>query len=304
MTYLTYIIYFALFLGIIDIIRDKPLKKYKIYGENNRDTIVFIHGLNDDNTGWYKQIPFLSKYYKCIVVNRTSDAKYLDYEDIYHIIQNNKSSGNLYCVCASYGCEAAFKIHNRYNCFNKMIFMNYTWNPTYSYDYDFKYGFIFKFVYSWWLILNITNHFFTIFNILPISLVQLLIFIPFLLLATLLEYLVSGYYMYSDWYIGIKNIGKFTITQRQSQGSAYYDYANHLKILMMTRSKIKPIRAYIPVLTMVGENDNIGHGNRGDISKLCREQNVEFELVKGEGHWFFQTKSKYINNRIYNFLKY
>jgi len=110
--------------------------------------------------------------------------------------------------------------------------------------------------------------------------------------------------MYSDWYIGIKNIGKFTITQRQSQGSAYYDYANHLKILMMTRSKIKPIRAYIPVLTMVGENDNIGHGNRGDISKLCREQNVEFELVKGEGHWFFQTKSKYINNRIYNFLKY
>ena len=304
MKYLRYTIYFALVLAIIDVIRNKPLKKYKIYGENNRDTIVFIHGLNDDNTCWYKQIPFFSKYYKCIVINRTSDAKYLDYENIYRIIQSNKSSGNLYCVCASYGCEAAFKIHQKYNCFNKMIFMNYTWNPTYSYDYDCEYGFIYKFVYTWWFVVNIINHFFTIFNILPISLIQLLIFIPLLLLGTLLEYLVNGYYIYSDWYIGIKNICKFTITQRQSQSSAYYKYTHNLQNLMMNRDKIKPIRAYIPVLTMVGEYDNIGHGNRGDIDKLCKEQSVEFELVKGHGHWFFQTKSNYINNRIYNFLKY
>ena len=113
MKYLTYIIYFALLLGIIDIIRDKPLKKYKIYGENNRDTIVFIHGLNDDNTGWYKQIPFFSKYYKCIVVNRTSDAKYLDYEDIYHIIQNNKSSGNLYFAILSFSKKLVISFSSR-----------------------------------------------------------------------------------------------------------------------------------------------------------------------------------------------
>tara|TARA_X000000368_G_scaffold395194_1_gene362447 strand:- start:146 stop:535 length:390 start_codon:yes stop_codon:yes gene_type:complete len=128
--------------------------------------------------------------------------------------------------------------------------------------------------------------------------------IPFERTGHLLEYLINGNKIYSDFHLGVKNVCKFTITQRQSQGSAYYDYANHFKNLMMNRDKIKPIRAYIPVLTMVGENDNIGHTNRGDISKLCREQNVEFELVKGEGHWFFQTKSKYINNRIYNFLKY
>ena len=304
MKYLKYILYVGLLLGIFDVIRNKPLKKYKIYGENNRDTIVFIHGLNDDINCWNKQIPFFSKYYKCVVVNRTSDSKYLNYEDLYDIIKYNKSSGNLYCVCASYGCEAAFKIQNKYNCFDKMIFMNYTWNPTYSYDLDFKYGFIFKFVYSWWFVINIINYYFKIFNILPIFLLQLFIFIPLLVIATLLEYMVSGYYIYSDLDIAVKKLCTFNITQRQSQASAYYRYMLHLKDLMFNRDKIKPIRAYIPVLTMVGEYDNIGHGNRGDIGKLCREQNVEFELIKGEGHWFFQTKPNYINKRILNFFKY
>ena len=52
-----------------------------------------------------------SKYYKCIVVDRTSVANYLNFEDIYHIIKNNKTNGNLYCLCASYGCD----LHGIYN---------------------------------------------------------------------------------------------------------------------------------------------------------------------------------------------
>ena len=158
MKYFNYIILFFIVLGLFDILRNRPLKTYHIYGEHNKDTIVFIHGLNDDDTSWYKQIPFFSKYYKCIVVNRTSLPKYLDYQDIYHIIKNNKSNGQLYCICASYGCEAAFKIQSNYNCFDKMVFMNYTWNPRYSYDYDCKYGIVYKFVYSGWFITNIINY--------------------------------------------------------------------------------------------------------------------------------------------------
>ena len=65
---------------------------------------------------------------------------------------------------------------------------------------------------------------------------------------------------------------------------------------------IKPIKAYIPVLSLVGENDNIGHTNRGDLAKLLSDQNCEFELVKGGGHWFFQAQSEYINKKIYHFL--
>lgn len=78
---------------------------------------------------------------------------------------------------------------------------------------------------------------------------------------------------------------------------------NYIKDLGLNQHKVKPIKAYIPVLTLVGEYDNIAHTNRGDVDKLCKEQNVEFELVKGQGHWFFQTKSKYINKRILNFFK-
>ena len=297
-----FIVLLILVLTIFDLIRNKPLKKYSIYGQNNRNTIVFIHGLNDDDKCWYKQIPVFSKYYKCIVVNRTADSNYLDYEDIYNIIKKNKSKGNLYCVCASYGCEAAFKIHNKYNCFDRMIFMNYTWNPAYSYDYQLKHGFIFKSSYSMWFFINIINYYLKISNILPIFLLQISFLIPSFLLARLLEYIVSGYYVYSDFFIGIKNIFTFTFTQRESQSSAYYRYMNYIKDLGMNRHKIKAIKAYIPVLTLVGEYDNIGHTNRGYIDKLCKEQNVEFELVKGQGHWFFQTKSKYINKRILNFF--
>ena len=302
MKYFNYIIILIAALGIFDLLREKPLKRYHIYGEHNKDTIVFIHGLNDDNTGWYKQIPFFSKYYKCIVVNRTSVAKYLDYEDIYHIIKNNKTNGRLYCVCASYGCEAAFKIQTTFKCFNKMVFMNYTWNPTYSYDYDCEYGVIYKFAYCGWFITNIINYYFKMFNILPVLLIQMAMMVPFERLCHLIEYIINRYKIYSDGFIGVKNVCKFTITQRQSQASAYYDYATSIKNLMINRDKIKPIKAYIPVLSLVGENDNIGHTNRGDLEKLMTDQNCGFELIKGGGHWFFQAQTKYINKKIYHFL--
>ena len=94
-------------------LRNRPLKNYHIYGEHNKDTIVFIHGLNDDHRCWKKQIPFFSKYYKCIVVDRTSVSDYLNFEDIYYIIKNNKTNGNLYCLCASYGCDAAWDIQQK-----------------------------------------------------------------------------------------------------------------------------------------------------------------------------------------------
>ena len=302
MKYFNYIILFFIVLGLFDILRNRPLKTYHIYGEHNKDTIVFIHGLNDDNTSWYKQIPFFSKYYKCIVVNRTSLPKYLDYQDIYHIIKNNKSNGQLYCICASYGCEAAFKIQSNYNCFDKMVFMNYTWNPRYSYDYDCKYGIVYKFVYSGWFITNIINYYFKMFNILPVLLIQMLLMIPFERLGHLIEIIINKHNIYSDAFIGVKKVCSFTMTQRQSQASAYYKYANDIRYLMLNRDKVKPVKAFIPVLSLVGENDNIGHTNRGDLAKLMSEQNSKYELVKNGGHWFFQEQSEYINKKIYDFL--
>ena len=47
--------------------------------------------------------------------DRTSVANYLNFEDIYHIIKNNKTNGNLYCLCASYGCDAAWDIQQNIN---------------------------------------------------------------------------------------------------------------------------------------------------------------------------------------------
>tara|TARA_B100001029_G_C14969519_1_gene399351 strand:- start:50 stop:961 length:912 start_codon:yes stop_codon:yes gene_type:complete len=302
MKYFNYIIIFFFVLGIFDMLRNRPLKNYHIYGEHNKDTIVFIHGLNDDHRCWKKQIPFFSKYYKCIVVDRTSNANYLNFEDIYHIIKNNKTNGNLYCLCASYGCDAAWDIQQKYKCFNKMVFMNFTWNPAYSYDLNFEYGIIYKVVYTGWFITTYINKVFKIFNILPILIVQLLIMIPFHILATVLEYIIQGRLIYNDFWIGYKNQFLFTPLQRESQGSAYSQYMIKIGELWKNQEKIKPIKAYIPVLSLVGEHDNIGHMNRGDIAKLMSDQNCNFELVKGGGHWFFQTQSEYINKKIYHFL--
>ena len=48
---------------------------------------------------------FFQNIINVLLLNRTSLANYLNFEDIYHIIKIINQMDNLYCLCASYGCD-------------------------------------------------------------------------------------------------------------------------------------------------------------------------------------------------------
>ena len=143
--YFKIIIFILTSITIYDLLRHN-INNFNIYG-NGKNTIVFIHGLNDDPSCWQKQIPVFSKKYTCIVINRTSSKNYIQDNEIYNIIQNNRTKGKLFCITASYGSISAFNIHKKYNIFDRIIFMNIIWNPWHSYDWDNKSGIFVKSIY-------------------------------------------------------------------------------------------------------------------------------------------------------------
>lgn len=297
--------YFILFLliviTIIDLCRNTKIKKYHVYGQENMDTILFIHGLTDDYKTWNKNIPILSKYYRCVVVDRTSDKKYLNFEQIYSIIKKTKGNGKLYCICASFGCEAAYKIQRKYNCFYKMLFCNFTWNPKYTYDLDNSNGFIYKLFYNTGLAYQYMSSVFKTYNFYFLYVIGILLSIPWVLTAMLFEYIDTGYIIYIDVWIAIKKLLSFNRVQRQAQANAYKTYTDEI-FYEKKNEKIKPVIANIPVLCLVGEHDNIGHVHKKNIDILSNHQNVDLEIVEGHGHWFFQTVPDYFNERVLSFL--
>ena len=202
------LLYYFIISFVVEYTTDKKLKPYNIFGEENRDTIIFVHGLNDDDTCWEKQIGFFSKYYKCVVVNRTHSNKYMYEEELLDIIKKHRTGGKLYCVCASYGCEVSYNIQSQTNIFDKMVFMNYTWNPHYSYDLDMECGSLFKYVYNLWFVVGIIVHRLPFLNMLPLANITLVASFALITVATLLEYLISKRYIYADAYVGLLNCFK------------------------------------------------------------------------------------------------
>lgn len=284
-------------LTILDFYLDRKLKEYHLYGERSNDTIVLIHGLNDDNRCWNKQINFLKKHYYLIVFNRTSTKKYMNEKKILNIINKNKTDKKLYCISASYGGVVAFKIQDKYNIFDKMIFMNLTWNPIYSFDYYNQGGFFIKYLYPYYIIV-ILNSIIPILNIYPLFFIQILIGLPFFILSNILDYIFYKRINYKDFYIGIYNTLTFTKTQRESQGNAYKLLLKELLNYKNTKEK----HTNKLVLNFVGEYDNIGHFNSPYIKNILEKQNVQLEIIPNTGHWFMKTHSNLINKKIHQFF--
>lgn len=284
---------------LIDLLINYDIKPYKIYGKNNKDTIILIHGLNDDSRCWNKQIQDLSSKYRLIVVDRTYRKTYMSEAEIYKIIIKTKTDGRLYCISASYGGVAAYNIQQKYNLFDKMIFMNLTWNPIHSFDYKNEGGFFIKYLFLYFIPIIICSYI-PILNIYPLYLILALLGLPFFLLAILLDYLFYKRITYKDFYMSTYNLLTFTRTQRSSQGFAYF---NLIRTISTNYHKTKPVNASKPVLNLVGESDNIGHFNSPNIEKILKSQHTKYELIKDGGHWFMKSKSHYINKRIFNFLE-
>ena len=305
MNFSNIILLFFVITFIIEICGDfRQLKPYEVFGEEHKDTIVFVHGLSDDNHCWDKQIPIFSKYYRCIVVNRTYNKKYMYEEEFYDIVQKNKGSGKLYCVCASYGCVLSFNTQRKYKIFDKMIFMNFSWNPSYSYDWDMKCGMIGKITIHLYYSLICLSHYLPFLNILPLTIINMSLSCFVYSIGYVLELLINKRNIYVDGYIGLINTICFTNLQRQSHGYAYNKYFNEMQntYKKLATHRPKPIQADIPVLSMIGEYDNICHINAPDVKERTEEQGATFVSIKSGGHWFMRTKPKEINKRIMDYL--